>query len=152
MDVKNIHSATKTEISVFGRQALDAERRRSPSLADKVLTCVGLSLSCSLLYAIFYRCLRRSFGCTHGRFRYHPLPLSWEGAVFHVLCLIFLGLPRLFFPSVPCLNSMELCCVCSRCLITIASISLFQFIQCISIVGTRFKFRSTSMHFLDKLN
>ena len=37
MDVKNTHSATKTEISVFGRQALDAERRRSPSLADKVL-------------------------------------------------------------------------------------------------------------------
>ena len=37
MDVKNTHSVTKTEISVFGRQALDAERRRSPSLADKVL-------------------------------------------------------------------------------------------------------------------
>ena len=37
MDVKNAHSVTKTEISVFGRQALDAERRRSPSLADKVL-------------------------------------------------------------------------------------------------------------------
>ena len=38
MDVKNTHSVTKTEISVFGRQALDAERRRSPSLADKVLS------------------------------------------------------------------------------------------------------------------
>ena len=37
MDVKNTHSVTETEISVFGRQALDAERRRSPSLADKVL-------------------------------------------------------------------------------------------------------------------
>ena len=37
MDVRNTHSVTKTEISVFGRQALDAERRRSPSLADKVL-------------------------------------------------------------------------------------------------------------------
>ena len=37
MDVKNTHSVTKTEISVFGRQALDAERQRSPSLADKVL-------------------------------------------------------------------------------------------------------------------
>ena len=37
MDVKNTHSVTKTEISVFGRQALDAERRRSPYLADKVL-------------------------------------------------------------------------------------------------------------------
>ena len=37
MDVKNTHSVTKTEISVFGRQALDAERRRSPSLADNVL-------------------------------------------------------------------------------------------------------------------
>ena len=37
MDVKNTHSVTKTEISVFGRQALDAERRRSPSLAEKVL-------------------------------------------------------------------------------------------------------------------
>ena len=37
MDVKNTHSVTKTEISVFGRQALDAERRRSPSLAGKVL-------------------------------------------------------------------------------------------------------------------
>ena len=37
MDVKNAHSVTKTENSVFGRQALDAERRRSPSLADKVL-------------------------------------------------------------------------------------------------------------------
>ena len=30
--------ATKTEISVFGRQALGAQRRRSPSLAGKVLT------------------------------------------------------------------------------------------------------------------
>ena len=29
--------ATKTEISVFGRQALGAQRRRSPSLAGKVL-------------------------------------------------------------------------------------------------------------------
>ena len=37
MDVKNTHSITKTKISVFGRQALDAERRRSQSLADKVL-------------------------------------------------------------------------------------------------------------------
>ena len=37
MDLKNTHSVTKTEISVFGRQALDAERRRYPSLADKVL-------------------------------------------------------------------------------------------------------------------
>ena len=44
MDVKNTHSATKTEISVFGRQALDAERRRSPSLADKVLILPGLQL------------------------------------------------------------------------------------------------------------
>ena len=35
--MKSTHSVTKTEISVFGRQALDAERRRSPSLADKVL-------------------------------------------------------------------------------------------------------------------
>ena len=34
--MKNTHSVTKTEISVFGRQALDAERRRSPSLADKL--------------------------------------------------------------------------------------------------------------------
>ena len=40
MDVKNTHSITKTEISVFGRQALDAERRRSPSLAGKVLIVV----------------------------------------------------------------------------------------------------------------
>ena len=39
MDVKNTHSVTKTEISVFGRQALDAERRRSLSLADTVLMC-----------------------------------------------------------------------------------------------------------------
>ena len=37
MDVKNTHSVTQTEISVFGRQALDAERRRSPSLAGKVI-------------------------------------------------------------------------------------------------------------------
>ena len=37
MDVKNTHSVTKTEISVFGRQALGAERRRYPSLAGKVL-------------------------------------------------------------------------------------------------------------------
>ena len=44
MDVKNTHSDTKTEISVFGRQALDAERRRSPSLADKVLSnCMDVS-------------------------------------------------------------------------------------------------------------
>ena len=42
MDVKNTHSVTKTEISVFGRQALGAERRRSPSLADKVLTWITL--------------------------------------------------------------------------------------------------------------
>ena len=35
--MKNTHSVTKTEISVFGRQALGAERRRSPSLAGKVL-------------------------------------------------------------------------------------------------------------------
>ena len=41
MDVKNTHSVTKTEISVFGRQALDAERRRSPSLADKVLSTIS---------------------------------------------------------------------------------------------------------------
>ena len=45
MDVKNTHSVTKTEISVFGRQALDAERRRSPSLADKVLTASLLTKS-----------------------------------------------------------------------------------------------------------
>ena len=38
MDVKNTHSVTKTEISVFGRQALDTERRRYPSFAVKVLT------------------------------------------------------------------------------------------------------------------
>ena len=37
MDVKNTHSVTKTEISVFGRQALGSEIRRSPSLAVKVL-------------------------------------------------------------------------------------------------------------------
>ena len=37
MDVKNTHSITKTENSVFGSQALGAERRRSPSLAVKVL-------------------------------------------------------------------------------------------------------------------
>ena len=48
MDVKNTHSVTKTEISVFGRQALDAERRRSPSLADKVLTTID---------ALLYICL-----------------------------------------------------------------------------------------------
>ena len=47
MDVKNTHSVTKTEISVFGRQALDAERRRSPSLAGKVLkTIVCPDLMC----------------------------------------------------------------------------------------------------------
>ena len=44
MDEKNTHSVTKTEISVFGRQALDAERRRSPSLADKVLMCSSFIL------------------------------------------------------------------------------------------------------------
>ena len=33
--------ATKTEISVFGRQALGAQRRRSPSLAGKVLRMSG---------------------------------------------------------------------------------------------------------------
>ena len=46
MDVKNTHSVTKTEISVFGRQALDAERRRSPSLADKVLTMAEFDKTC----------------------------------------------------------------------------------------------------------
>ena len=40
MDVKNTHSVTKTEISVFGRQALDAERRRSPSLADGMVSMI----------------------------------------------------------------------------------------------------------------
>ena len=53
MDVKNTHSVTKTEISVFGRQALDAERRRSPSLADKVLmyTFVRICMCDSGLWA-----------------------------------------------------------------------------------------------------
>ena len=45
VDVKNTHSVTKTEISVFGRQALDAERRRSPSLAGKVLNTLWLSIA-----------------------------------------------------------------------------------------------------------
>ena len=49
MDVKNTHSFTKTKISVFGRQALDAERRRSPSLADKVLN-MPLSLSRATIF------------------------------------------------------------------------------------------------------
>ena len=49
MDVKNTHSVTKTEISVFGRQALDAERQKSPSLADKVLIVVLLYMICILL-------------------------------------------------------------------------------------------------------
>ena len=48
MDVKNTHSVTKTEISVFGRQALAAERRRSPSLADKVLT--SLQIICDYIH------------------------------------------------------------------------------------------------------
>ena len=50
MDVKNTHYVTKTEISVFDRQALDAERRRSPSLADKVLSdviCIVTSIGTS---------------------------------------------------------------------------------------------------------
>ena len=54
MDIKNTHSVTKTEISVFGRQALDAERRRSPSLADKVLSPKQLNVTnanCSLCTA-----------------------------------------------------------------------------------------------------
>ena len=55
MDVKNTHSVTKTEISVFGRQALAAERRRSPSLADKVLTSLGfiVGFHFSILFNIF---------------------------------------------------------------------------------------------------
>ena len=52
MDVKNTHSVTKTEISVFGRQALDDERRRSPSLADKVLRFLGYGMN----NAIHYKC------------------------------------------------------------------------------------------------
>ena len=46
MDVTNTHSVTKTEMSVFGGQALDAERRRFPFLADKVLihfNCISLA-------------------------------------------------------------------------------------------------------------
>ena len=53
MDVKNPHSVTKTEISVFGRQALDAERRRSPSLADKVLTTLFRFFTFASEYKIF---------------------------------------------------------------------------------------------------
>ena len=49
MDVKNTYSVTKTEISVFGRQALDAERRRSPSLADKVLMTHALYFNFAIL-------------------------------------------------------------------------------------------------------
>ena len=53
VDVKNTHSVTKTEISVFGRQALDAERRRSPSLADKVLRAIGVLRSGSIRVGTF---------------------------------------------------------------------------------------------------
>ena len=69
MDVKNTHSVTKTEISVFGRQALDAERRRSPSLADKVLNkACNLTLNMFLNIGptnvhAFY-----TFGCINGQF------------------------------------------------------------------------------------
>ena len=60
MDVKNTHSVTKTEISVFGRQALDAERRRSPSLADKVLSYASISNFAIYVFRahIFARLLR----------------------------------------------------------------------------------------------
>ena len=49
--MKNTHSVTKTEISVFGRQTLDAERRRSPSLADKVLMVT--SSACTFIFSPF---------------------------------------------------------------------------------------------------
>ena len=53
MDVKNAHSVTKTEISVFGRQAFAAERRRSPSLADKVLMCRCRNVSMHVFSRLF---------------------------------------------------------------------------------------------------
>ena len=49
MDVKNTHSVTKTEISVFGRQALDAERRRSPSLPSPCNNGRDFVFSCQIL-------------------------------------------------------------------------------------------------------
>ena len=62
MDVKNTHYVTKTEISVFGRQALDAERRRSPSLAGisvniarttGIICNLNQVLPCSVLLTIY---------------------------------------------------------------------------------------------------
>ena len=52
MVVKNTHSVTKTEISVFGRQALDAERQRSPYLADKVLIHLQIYQNMNVAYFI----------------------------------------------------------------------------------------------------
>ena len=62
MDVKNTHSVTKTEISVFGRQALDAERRRSPSLAGKVfLDCLYRDSAIAIeSEAIYYKRIEQS--------------------------------------------------------------------------------------------
>ena len=58
MDVKNTHSVTKTEISVFGRHALDAERRRSPSLADKVLKPLIIRLTVLARAQAVQQCVR----------------------------------------------------------------------------------------------
>ena len=54
---KKKHSVTKTEISVFGRQALGAKRRRSPSLAVKVLKCSKI-----------FRSMMGAFRCNHTRY------------------------------------------------------------------------------------
>ena len=79
MDVKNTHSVTKTEISVFGRQALDAERRRSPSLAEKVLI---LTAALSRVYK-YYECKSTAYTQTilrtWGAFSRPPMPIYAVG-------------------------------------------------------------------------
>ena len=47
-----VSKTIKTEISVFGSQALGVERWRSPSLAVKVLICLGENIQCNTILVI----------------------------------------------------------------------------------------------------
>ena len=101
MDVKNTHSVTKTEISVFGRQSLDAERRRSPSLAGKVLSSdyQNLHFSKSEDFSIFLNALAFLLNLMSGLRSFHILEplIQILNAFLEVLLNLTLKLRVLFF-------------------------------------------------------
>ena len=97
MDVKNTHSVTKTEISVFGRQALAAERRRSPSLADKVLTIQ----TGERLYLTTNNCIDEEYDCLR-----HPILFCCEdllGSDFRTTSAASISASRYYLRSEQCL-------------------------------------------------